>query len=79
MASFVKLQIKIGILCAMIVALFMALFLAFCELLSKELPFATDLFSFLAARKGAIDTSNTIVFDVAAIILLILEIKQEDI
>lgn len=78
-ASFVKLQIKIGILCAMIVALFMALFLAFCELLSKELPFATDLFSFLAARKGAIDTSNTIVFDVAAIILLILEIKQEDI
>lgn len=78
-ASFVKLQIKIGILCAMIVALFMALFLAFCELLSKELPFATDLFSFLAARKGAIYTSNTIVFDVAAIILLILEIKQEDI
>lgn len=76
---FVLLQFKFGMLCAMIVALCMVFILAFCEPLSRELPCCIECLNKLLEHKEAIDTANTIVFDIAAIVLVYFEIKQEEI
>ncbi|MDE5558076.1 MAG: hypothetical protein K2J32_10385, partial [Ruminococcus sp.] len=72
---FVLSNVKIVIFYAMIIVLLFTIIIDFGEII----VYFPKVSEFLTKRKDSIETANTIVFDIAAILLLYFEIKQEDI
>lgn len=73
---FVLSNVKIVIFYTMIIALLSTIII---EYLGEIFIYFPKVSEFLTKRKDSIETANTIVFDIAAILLLYFEIKQEDI
>ncbi len=73
---FVLSNVKIVIFYTMIIALFSTIII---EYLGEIFIYFPKLNAFLMNKKDYIETANTIIFDIAAILILYFEIKQEDI
>lgn len=73
---FILSNVKIVIFYSMVISLLITIFISYFGGIYNSISILKEIF---LENKEAIDTANTIVFDIAAILLLYFEIKQEDI